>query len=145
MIVVAMAETEPTIVGLEIVLVGIVLVEIVSEVVATDEIDTMIVGIDLAATGIAEVDMAETDTTTVDMEIAIAMMTDEVVIAMETEIEDATMTSKIGTCGVKVIVFGMEGVIMTERNENQVRGAHFTYLFIYLFSNFHLMKKKKGH
>ena len=143
MIVVAMAETEPTIVGLEI-----VLVEIVIEVVATDEIDTMIVGIDLAATGIAEVDMAETDTTTVDMEIAIAMMTDEVVIAMETEIEDATTMSKTGTRGVKVIVFGMEGVIMTERNENQVRGAHFNkaenILFIYLFSNFHLMKKKKG-
>lgn len=119
MIVAAMAETEPTIVGLEI-----VLVEIVIEVVATAEIDTMIVGIDMAATGIAGVDMAETDMTTVDMEIAIAMMTDEVVIAMETEIEDVTM-SKIGTRGGKVTVFGMEGAIMTERNENQVRGAQF--------------------
>lgn len=119
MSVAAMAETEPTIVGLEI-----VLVEIVIEVVATAEIDTMIVGIDMAATGIAGVDMAETDMTTVDMEIAIAMMTDEVVIAMETEIEDVTM-SKIGTRGGKVTVFGMEGAIMTERNENQVRGAQF--------------------
>lgn len=127
MIVAAMAETEPTIVGLEI-----VLVEIVIEVVATAEIDTMIaeidtmiVGIDMAATGIAGVDMAETDTTTVDMEIAIVMMTDEVVIAMETEIEDVTTMSKIGTRGGKVTVFGMEGAIMTERNENQVRGAQF--------------------
>lgn len=120
MIVAAMAETEPTIVGLEI-----VLVEIVIEVVATAEIDTMIVGIDMAATGIAGVDMAETDSTTVDMEIAIAMMTDEVVIAMETEIEDVTTMSKIGTRGGKVTVFGMEGAIMTERNENQVRGAQF--------------------
>lgn len=116
MTVVAMVETDPTIVGMA----EIAIVEV-----ATAEIGTMIVGlgIDMVATVIVVVDMAETDTTIVGSEIANALMIAEVAIAMETETEDVTTMSKTGTPGVKVTVLGMREAILIEMNENQVREA----------------------